>query len=203
MTLSIWVDTSSCYSTRKSHEFSTLIAIFTSELETYEPVYYQCVHWHCNSSLKESDSNDCLGPWSSDFFPLRLFSKRSPTFYRWDVTDQYICPVELGRGKSRLSKNCPSSGQTGTQIREHTICYILIVCLFCGLKSQSTTIVMSRQSVNLITLSLGMLRPTPLVTSFRSMFYVYYQAMKHLHRNIILSIISTYFVLKINNNVPQ
>ena len=34
-----------------------------------------------------------------------------------------------------------------------------------------------------------------LVTSFRSMFYVYHHIMKHLQTNIILSIFSTYFVL--------
>ena len=37
---------------------------------------------------------------------------------------------------------------------------------------------------------------TPLETSFRSMFYVYYHGMKQLCTNIILSIFSTYFVLK-------
>ena len=42
-----------------------------------------------------------------------------------------------------------------------------------------------------------MVLTTPLATSFRKMFYVYRHAVKHHHTNIIVSLLSIPFVLKL------
>ena len=45
-----------------------------------------------------------------------------------------------------------------------------------------------------------MCQSTPLMTSFRRMFYAYHHAMKHHHTNIILSLFSIHFGLKCATN---
>ena len=73
------------------------------------------------------------------------------------------------------------SSEVCNQIRLKAVCSVTEACWFLEILGIATT---------------GVVLSIPFVTSFRRMFYVYHQAMKHHHTNIILSLFSIPFVLK-------